>query len=354
MAPTQLFTVLRRLVTIPVAVVALPLLVITSPLWVPLAVAVDLAQGLFRLPSLRLAAMAVVYLAHEWICLALAIGLHVAGIGRSASPATAAQLEPWRQVEGWWVSSLVRWGGRLLGVHFDLPDLAELPQEGYILLSRHASMADAVLPVYLVAGRQQRFIHYVMKRELRFDPVLDIYGRRLANYFITRGAGGDSEAAAIGGMARAALPRSVLVIFPEGTYASPQRRERVRRSLVRRGDADLVALADELHHLLPPKPAGTLAMLAGQPNFEVVVLGHAGLEGLSSLKTLRRQLPLPRPVTIRWWRYPQSDLPTGDEARIAWLNDRWRSLDRWVASRLGAEATADHHQETHYEPPATR
>ncbi|MEZ5412364.1 MAG: 1-acyl-sn-glycerol-3-phosphate acyltransferase [Acidimicrobiales bacterium] len=323
----------RRLVTVPAVFVLLPLAVASVPVWGPVAVAVDLAQGLRRLPSLRLGAMAIVYLVHEWICLALALGL----TGRDAALAVAGRRprEPvsWRRVEGWWIASLLAWARRLLAIRFDLPRPADFPAGGFVLVSRHASMADAVLPVWLLTGLQERWVHYVLKRELRFDPTLDIYGRRLGNHFISRrGADSEAEAVALTGLARRAGPGAALVIFPEGTYATPARRRRIRGSLARRGAADLVALADDLRHLLPPKPAGTLALLAGQPGFDVVVLGHVGLEGMSELRGLRRRLPLDEPVAVRWWHHRRAELPAGEAELIAWLNDRWRTLDRWIDS----------------------
>ena len=126
-----------------------------------------------------------------------------------------------------------------------------------------------------------------------------------------------------------------MIIFPEGTYATPGRRSRIRRSLDQRGERELVALADDLQHLLPPKPAGTLALLAGQPGFDVVVLGHVGLEGVAELQGLRRRLPLDRPVIVRWWHHRRAELPAGEAELIAWLNQQWRTLDRWIDSATG-------------------
>ncbi len=326
----------RRLVSILAVLLLLPLAVATAPLWVPTAVVVDLAQGLRRLPSLRLGAMAIVYLGHEWVCLALALGLTAHEAALTAMGRRPEEPTSWRRVEGWWISSLLVWTRRLLAIRFELPQPPAFPDGGFVLLSRHASMADAVLPVWLLTGlqgRHPRAVHYVMKRELRFDPTLDIYGRRLDNHFISRrGADSDAEASALNALSRRVRPGAALVIFPEGTYATPSRRRRIRGSLERRGSTELVELADELRHLLPPKPAGTLALLAGQPAFDVVVLGHVGLEGVSELRGLRRRLPLAEPVTVRWWHHRRADLPAGDAELIAWLNDRWRTLDRWIDS----------------------
>lgn len=322
----------RRLITVPVVLLALPVLVALLPLWLPLAALADAVSRLWRFPTVRLGLALVAYLAHEWACIGALAGLALASLVRRPPGDPEARLRPYRRIEGRWARSLVWWLGLLLGVRFDLPEGPALPSGRFVLLSRHASMADALLPVHLVTGRLDRWVHYVMKRELQLLPTLDLYGERLRNHFIHRGGDGEAEAAALEALARSSLPGSGLVIFPEGTYATPGRRLRVRRSLARRGQPELLALADGLRHLLPPKPAGTLALLAGAPDADVVVLGHTGLEGVAELGGLRRRLPLRHPVTVRWWCHPRAELPeaAGEEAVIAWLNERWRSLDRWI------------------------
>ncbi len=326
----------RRLLTIPAVLVALPLLVLTSPVWLVGGALVDLMTGLRRLPTVRLGLFAVVYLAHEWAGVAAAGALWIRERFRAMvlrqQLHPVATTHPYRRIQGWWASSLLRWAGRLVGLRLELPDPTTLPTDSFILLSRHASMVDAILPADVVTKRLGRFAHYVIKAELRWVPNLDLFGHRLGNYFVARDADGDREAAAISRFARTALPDSALVIFPEGTYATPSTRARVIASLERRGDTPLAAYARSLQHLLPPKPAGTLALLAEQPHLDVVVLGHVGLEGVAHLTGLRRRLPLERPVVVDWWRFPRSDIPVDESSRIAWLNDRWRTLDAWVAS----------------------
>ena len=124
----------------------------------------------------------------------------------------------------------------------------------------------------------------------------------------------------------------MLVIFPEGTYATTRTRRRVLDSLRRRGEHGLLERAERLRHLLPPKPAGTLAMLRGQPEADVVVLGHTGLEGVADVGGLLRNLPLRGPVRVRAWVHRRHELPSDEEALAAWLQDRWEELDRWVDS----------------------
>ena len=326
----------RRLLTIPAVALALPVLVITSPVWLLGAAIADLASGLRRLPTVRLGLFGVVYLAHEWGGLTAAVFLWVrerfrrAVLRQPADPAT--DTAPFRRVQAWWATSLLGWASRLVGLRLEVPDPTSLPADSFILLSRHASMVDAILPVELVTKRLDRFVHYVLKAELRFVPNLDLFGHRLGNYFVSRGGDGDSEARAISRFARGALPDSVLVIFPEGTYATPTTRDRVIASLERRGEELVAGYARSLQHLLPPKPAGTLALLAEQPDLDVVVFGHVGLEGVAHPSGLRRSLPLERPVVIDWWHHPRAEIPSDDAGRVAWLNDRWRTLDAWVAS----------------------
>jgi hypothetical protein len=95
-----------------------------------------------------------------------------------------------------------------------------------------------------------------------------------------------------------------------------------------------VARAEQLRALLPPKPAGTLALLGGRPEADVVVVGHVGLEGVAQLRGLRRRLPLTEPVVVRWWTHRRHELPADEAGLAAWLHHRWEELDHWVPSRL--------------------
>lgn len=326
----------RRLGTFTAVIVALPIWFISAPIWVSISLLADLAGRLFRFPTIRLGLAVGIYLMHEWVGMTAAGWLWLTGrFGRNLN------LDAHRRVQGWWASSLLRWADRLLGVRLELDDLDEFPEDRFIVLSRHASMADAVIPARLIAGDLDRFVHYVLKRELRLDPNLDLFGTRLGNYFVERGADTDREAAAIRALAERALPGSALVIFPEGTYATPTTRRRVLASLERKGDPQLLARAQALEALLPAKPAGTEAMLAGRPDADVVILGHVGLEGVANVRGLRRRLPLRHPVVVQWWLHRRSELPSESGKYADWLNDRWDELDRWVVSTRAQLAARD-------------
>jgi 1-acyl-sn-glycerol-3-phosphate acyltransferase len=322
----------RRLLSCTIVGLALPLSVISALLWVPVVALIDAFHRLFKFPTVRLGVFGIVYLAHEWIALNAAVVLGILRLVGWRRNDPVGQVTPYRRVQAWWAASLLRWASRLLGVRLDLQDTGTLPEGGFILLSRHASMIDAVLPLHLVTNHLDQFVHYVLKREMRWVPIFDVYGHRLGNYFVTRSGDGTAEATAIAEFADRARPDSALVIFPEGTYATPASRARVRNSLERNGEDHLLALADELDHLLPPKPAGSLALLRSQPNLDVVIFGHVGLEGVAQLNGLRQRLPLTAPVVVRWWIHERTTVPDSDQDRIAWLNQQWRTLDDWVGS----------------------
>lgn len=315
----------RRTLSIAAVTIGLPVWLLLSPLWFVVSLVVDAIGGLWRFPTLRLCAFTVLYLVHEWAGIAAAAWLWLSGgFGRRLN------LEAHRGVQAWWATSLLRWAKRLLGVRLDFEDDTELPAGNFVMLSRHASMVDAIVPVALIASRMQRFVHYAMKRELRWDPNLDLYGTRLRNHFVARGNDTAVEEEAIYQMAVNAEPDSALVIFPEGTYATPQNRARVLRSLRRQGDPEVIERAEKLEALLPPKPAGTLALLRGRPDADVVVVGHVGLEGVAELRGLRKRLPLLEPVMIRWWTHARNELPRNEDDLAEWLGVRWLELDRWI------------------------
>ena len=318
----------RRIATVLAVIIALPLSLVLAPFVLVIGTIVDLATGRSDLPIARLYLFFIVFLVHEWLIIPLAIWLWIrGGAGR--------QLDLWRhsELQGWWAGSLLRWADRLLGVEIRWPDFSTLPATTLLIVSRHASMADAIIPAHVFPAKLGRPVHYVLKRELRWLPSIDIFGHRLGNHFVDRKGDTDREVEAIADLARSAPLGAGLVIFPEGTYATDAKRARVRASLERRGDTELIELADQLAALLPPRAAGTLAMLDEQPHADVVVLGHVGLEGVAEVVGLRRNLPARRPIVVDFWIHARATVPDDDSERVRWLQEQWRHLDRWVADQ---------------------
>ena len=167
----------RRLISIPVVLLALPFVLLISPLLIIGAVVFDLVTGYWRLPTIRLGIFAVVFLVHDWIVLASVPWLWLAGgFGRRLDQDKHSRLQ------GWVIESLVNWARRLVNVHIDLGDLSVIPDRKVVVLSRHASMIDAVIPVLAIVRRLNRHVHYVLKQELQWDPIFDFLGNRLNNH----------------------------------------------------------------------------------------------------------------------------------------------------------------------------
>ncbi len=57
-----------------------------------------------------------------------------------------------------------------------------------IVLSRHASLGDSLLSGWALATELRLQPRYVLKKELLFDPCLDIVGLRVPNHFLDREA----------------------------------------------------------------------------------------------------------------------------------------------------------------------
>ena len=125
------------------------------------------------------------------------------------------------------------------------------------MLCRPASLADSLVSAWVVTSLAGLRPRYVLKRELLADPCLDIVGNRLPNYFLDRQAADSRlELDALTLLSAGMGLDDVAVIFPEGTRASPNKRERALSKLRERDPARAERLAG-LQHLLPPRPAGS-------------------------------------------------------------------------------------------------
>jgi hypothetical protein len=177
-----------------------------------------------------------------------------------------------------------------------------------------------------------------LKRELLFDPCLDIVGLRIPNHFLDRDAvDGDSELAALHELGRSVGPGSVAVIFVEGTRANPDKRRRALDKIAERDPARAERLGG-LRRLLPPRPGGSAALLAGAPDADVVLAWHTGFDGLDSFSGIVAQLAKPAPaVRFVTTRVPRADVAS-DMAFEEWLDLQWLAMDELVDAALREDA----------------
>ncbi len=317
-------TLLRRLVTVPSIYVVLAVTTLLAPALVLIALAVDVGRRVTAgrpFMALRLLVFGWVYLMGEaWALVAMGF---VRVLGRSRSLALTFALQ-----RGWaaWNFRAVR---AFFGLGFEVTGSDAILPGPFLLLSRHASMIDTLLPAHFVVRPYHLKLKYVLKKELLLDPAIDVAGLLLPNHFVDRGAS-DSEAErkAITALAEGLAEDEAVLIFPEGTRFTEKKRIRYANRL--KGEPGRIGeVARALRSVLPPKPGGTLALLDAS-QADVVVLMHRGLEGFARIKDIWKGDLVGSTIAMRFVRIPRAEIPEGSADRVDWLFDLWASIDSWV------------------------
>lgn len=326
----------RRVVVAPLVLALLLVVLATLPLTVVVvAFASRYLPG--RVRALGLLWVGLVWVLHEAVGVVLLFLLWVvSGFGHWMD-------RPWfreRHVRllGWYVWAIVGACQRNLGLRVVTEEAPgqlvvepHLPSRPVLVLSRHAGAGDSFLLVHVLVNTFVRLPSVVLKDTLQWVPSIDITLHRFPNAFISPnpppGAGTIDQ---IGRLAEGLSDDGALVIFPEGGNFTPRRRA---RAIARLGDLGLdrfVPRAEELRTVLPPRPGGVLRALDANPEADVVVVAHAGLDRLSSVQDVLTGLPMQHSVRMAWWYVPRSEVPEDAEARTDWLYGWWERIDTWV------------------------
>jgi 1-acyl-sn-glycerol-3-phosphate acyltransferase len=325
--------------TVPPVVLGLLAVTALFPLLLVLAVFVDVIRRLASAvppTALRLLAFLWVYLAAEVFGLAAMAAAWALSLGGRRG----ASLQRWtRGLQQLWVGTLFGAVRALFGLRLELSGQEEVAPGPVIVLIRHASIVDNLLPAILISGPHGIRLRYVLKRELLADPCLDVAGRRLPNYFVRRGTGEAVELERVRSLARGLEGDEGVLIYPEGTRFTPERRTRAIARIAER-DAHLGARAERLRHLLPPRLGGVGALLDGAPGADVLVVAHHGFEGLRLVSDIWRGGLVGLCVEVRMTRLPRAAVPAGTAARTNWLYDVWQDVDDWLEGRDAAGGRA--------------
>jgi 1-acyl-sn-glycerol-3-phosphate acyltransferase len=318
----------RRFVTIPGYAIAWVVWLGAAPLWAPVALLVDLvrrSQGV----ALRSAALVSVYLTCEIAGVAASAGLwlwrRLFGIPQEK------WLELHFRLEAWWGATLFRAIVAIFGLRLEIEGDAELAGGPYLLLVRHASSADTLLASALVSRPNGVRLRYVLKRELLWDPCLDIVGNRLPNVFVDRFAEDSrGEVHGVREIARDLGEKDGVLIYPEGTRFSHAKRQQILERFEQQGDTKMLEYASSLASVLPPRLGGTLGLLEAAPEADVVVCVHTGFEGVASLADIWNGALLHRVIRVYFRRIPRDEIPIQEDARVAWLLAEWRRVCAWL------------------------
>lgn len=233
------------------------------------------------------------------------------------------------RLQYWWAGALKSLAHRLFRLDFEVGGKTSLEGAPALVLPRHASIADTVIPMVFYAIPMRIRLRYVLKRELLFDPCLDIVGNRLPNYFVERD-GSDTERAAQGvaALVRGIGPNEGVLIYPEGTRSSSGKRQALSERY-----AQSPAMMEQLKRwpdLLPPRLTGTLALLSANPGRDLLFCAHTGFEGSSHFATLLNGSWVGATIRIQFWRVPFADIPASRDAMVDFLFAQWDRMQREV------------------------
>ena len=319
---------MRRPITVMAVVIGALLLTVLLPIWIVFSVVLDLVGRKWRLPTFRLMCFAWLWLWLETLGILGAELLWLTGQARNQRANYALQR--------WWAKQLIGSLRLSCGLKIEVEGAENLSAGPLICLGRHASLGDALVSAWIFGSLAKRFPRYVMKKELLFDPCLDVVGQRIPNYFVDRGSAAvRQELTGIRTMAANMGERDVAVIFPEGTRTNDEKRVGLVARLERRAP-DRHAKLIGLKRLLPPCSAGASVLLEEIPNGDVVVMWHVGFDGLDTFGGVRRRIASANPsAKVVLEHHTRASIPEGDGFE-AWLDDRWLEIDAKV---VAADAT---------------
>jgi 1-acyl-sn-glycerol-3-phosphate acyltransferase len=196
----------------------------------------------------------------------------------------------------------------LFGLGLEVEGLEHAGPGPVLMMMRHTSIVDNMMPDAVVGHAHGLGLRFVIKRELKMIPTIDIGGRWVPTHFIRRGSDDAAgEIAALRALAHDLGPGEGILIYPEGT----------------RPTAAKLARAQEV--------AGV----------DVVVCGHVGFDGFRSVGDAWSGRLVGATIKVRFWRYPGRDVPVGDDARTAWIYERWQELDDWVGEQRRAPSASN-------------
>jgi 1-acyl-sn-glycerol-3-phosphate acyltransferase len=316
----------RRLTSVSGLFIAAVLLLLLLPIWIPVTIAVDLVRGRWRLPLARLLLFALGWAWLEAASVVMTFGLWIGGQRNNRTIHYRLQT--------WWAANVLGVLRATTGIRVRAEGVDQLEPGPAIMLCRHASLADSLVSAWVVTSLAGMRPRYVLKRELLADPCLDIVGNRLPNHFLDREAADSQvELDALTRLSAGMGARDIAVIFPEGTRASPTKRERAMNRLRERDPARAERLSG-LQHLLPPRPAGSAALIAGAPGADIVIGWHVGFDGLDTFGGIIRHLARkPAEVQFKVRRISRDDVPEG-AAFTEWIDALWLRTDQDVHTML--------------------
>lgn len=233
------------------------------------------------------------------------------------------------RVQFWWVLALKNVAQFFFRLTFTEHNTQAMQGPPALFLPRHASIADTIIPLVFYAIPHGTTLRYVLKKELLWEPALDIGGNWLPNYFVDR-SGDHSEAAIAGVTAMAAdlSPDEGLMIFLEGTRFTPAK----HAALTAKADegSSLAAQLKRWPNLLPPRLGGGSAILSANTQHDIIFCAHKGFEQSSGFRTLLNGSWWHSDIHLGYWRVPFAELPTSAAEHESFLFTQWDRMQETI------------------------
>ncbi len=322
----------RRARGIAVEVVAFALITVLLPLLVVIAALVDLVLWIRRRKpwvAVRLVGFLWWFLLGELRALIVLLWIWGSNGGPARGDSERRRLGLYNLRISWARMHLA--GIRVLfGLSFEIDGLDRAGPGPVVVMVRHASIIDNMVPDVLVAHRHGLGLRYVIKRELQALPVIDIGGRWVPTNFVRRASGDtEGEVRRLLGLAEDLGAGEGILIYPEGTRMTQAKLVRAKEKIAA-AQPEVAPLADRLQNLLPPRLGGPLALLEQTAGTDVVFCAHVGFDGFETVGDIWRGGLVGQTIAVRFWRVPAAEIPAGREQRTRWLSGRWQELDDWV------------------------
>ncbi|MCK9250209.1 MAG: lysophospholipid acyltransferase family protein [Solirubrobacteraceae bacterium] len=322
----------RRARGIGVEVLALVVVTVALPFLLAGGLVVDAVLAVVRrkpATAARLVLMLWWFLAIDLLALSRVIVIRWSTLGRD-TPGRRRRLN---RARIWWTSHLLAGVRVLFRLRIEVEDVEQAGPGPVILLMRHASIIDNTLPDAIASRAHGYTLRYVIKRELRMVPTLDIGGELVPTFYVRRDSGDTArELERLRLLAVDLGPDDGVLIYPEGTRKTEAKLARAKE-IIRERRPELAERVERFRHVLPPRPGGPLVVLEDAQDVDVVLCGHVGFDGFRSVGDVWRGRLIGTTIRIRFWRIPAAEVPRDADERLAWLYDRWLEVDAWVGEQ---------------------
>ncbi|MCB9708184.1 MAG: 1-acyl-sn-glycerol-3-phosphate acyltransferase [Myxococcales bacterium] len=319
----------RRCVSIGISMGLLVIVVLTFPALLLVSLLIDSVRR-ENLASTRTLLFVVLYLISEAYGLGGAIVLWLKY--RLSDHHTAADFVTWNYRLQWkWAHFLVATSSRIFQMKWEIENDPAGGQGPALIFMQHSSVADTLLPIHLLSYPFGLRLKYVMKRELLWDPSIDVVGQRLENFFVDRKSTRRlSQIKALRAMVSDLKSDEAALIYPEGTRATAAKRARIVAELERTGKTEQLAYAKSLTWLLPPHMGGAMTFLDSAPGADVLFCAHFGFQGSARFSDVWHGNLVGKIIRLKFWRCSGSEVPTAASERSKWFLERWANMDAWL------------------------